>query len=69
MPNSLLWDGREPITDAMVRYGMRDAFQAAIDGGNKNEAAKILCDVGADELTAWQMIAILIPAQDEQPAG
>jgi hypothetical protein len=69
MPNSLPWDGREPITDAMVRYGMRDAFQVAIDDGDKNAAAKILCDVGADELTALQMIAILIPAEDKQPAG
>jgi hypothetical protein len=54
------WDGREPITDAMERFAMRDAFQAAIDGHNRAEAVRILCAVGANEETAWAMIAILI---------
>jgi hypothetical protein len=61
MPYRTPWDGREPITDAMVRYGTRDAFQTAIDGGDREQAARILCDVGADEETAWRMIAVLIP--------
>jgi hypothetical protein len=38
-------------------------------GGKRYEAAKLLCDVGADELTAWQMIAILIPEADEPNNG
>ena len=58
------WNGREPITDAMVRYGTRDAFQVAIDGGDREQAVRILCDVGADVETAWEMIAVLIPAEN-----
>ena len=61
MPDRLSWDRREPITDAMVRYGLRDAFQIAIDSGKRDEATKLLCDVGADEETAERMIEILIP--------
>jgi hypothetical protein len=63
------WDGREPITDALVRRGMRDAFQAAVDQGNRAEAVQVLCDVGADEETAWQMIDVLLPAEDEPPVA
>jgi hypothetical protein len=58
------WDGREPITDAMERFAMRDAFQGAIDGRNRVDAVRILCAVGANEETAWEMIAILIPTDE-----
>lgn len=67
MPNSLSWDGQEPITDALMRYGVRNDFQAAVDSGKREAAVSILRDVGADELTAWQMIAILIPVADGPP--
>ena len=68
MPYRTPWDGREPITDASVRHGTRDAFQRAVDGGDRQKAAQILCDVGADEETAWRMIAVLIP-DDSTPGG
>jgi hypothetical protein len=55
------WDGREPITEAMERFAMRDAFQGAIDERNRVEAVRILCAVGANEETAWAMVGILIP--------
>jgi hypothetical protein len=60
------WDGREPITDAMVRRGVRDEFQVALDDRNRVEAVQILCDVGVDEETAWQMIEVLIPENGEK---
>jgi hypothetical protein len=64
MPHRTPWDGREPITDAMVRYGLRNAFQVAVDSSDRDGAVRILCQVGANEETAWQMIAILIPFDD-----
>lgn len=58
------WDGREPITDALERRGLRDVFQVAVDHRKRGESVQILCDVGADEETAWRMIDILIPHID-----
>jgi hypothetical protein len=58
------WDRREPITDAMKRWGLRDAFQQAVDGENREEAARILCAIGSDEQSAWEMVAVLIPTKD-----
>ena len=68
MPRRTAWDGQEPITDALERYGLRDEFQAAIDRGDRDEAGRILSDLGADEETAWEMVAVLIPGEsDESP--
>jgi hypothetical protein len=61
MSNRTRWDGREPITDALARCGVRDAFQAAVERGDRDEAGRILSDIGADEETAWEMVAVLIP--------
>jgi hypothetical protein len=69
MPNSLPWDGREPITDAMVRHGVREDFQAATDRGDCAASIMILCDVGADEATAYEIVAMLVPAEDEPIIG
>jgi hypothetical protein len=60
MSHQIPWDGREPITDAMVRYGLRDDFQAAVDRGDREESMRILRDIGADDQTAWEMVAVLI---------
>jgi hypothetical protein len=64
MPHKTPWDGREPITDAMERFAVRDAFQRAIDANNSEEAVRLLCLVGANAETAWAMITILIPAEE-----
>lgn len=56
-----LWDGREPLTDALVRWGTRAAFAQAIDEHNHEEAVRLLCEVGADLDTANQVVAFLIP--------
>ena len=63
MTNTELWDGREPITDALVRLGLRDAFQVAVDERNREVAVSFLCDVGANEVDAACMVDILIPAE------
>jgi hypothetical protein len=65
MPHRTLWDGQEPIIDAMERFALREAFQTAVDRGDRDEAGRILCDVGADEETAWEMVAVLIPDEIE----
>jgi hypothetical protein len=69
MPHRTPWDGREAITDALVRYGVRDEFQVAIDSGAGTTAARLLCEVGADIETAWEIIAILVPEPSEPPVG
>ena len=56
-----LWDGREPLTDALVRWGTRAAFAQAIDEKNREEAIRLLCEVGANLDTATQIAAFLIP--------
>jgi hypothetical protein len=66
MPHRTPWDGREPITETMERWGLRDAFQEAVDGQNREEAARILCEVGANEETAWDMVAVLIPKHESK---
>jgi hypothetical protein len=60
MSHRALWDGREPITHAMDRWDLRDAFQEAVDEKDRAEAVRILCAVGADDETAWHMVAVLI---------
>jgi hypothetical protein len=60
------WDGREPITDALERRGLRDVFQIAVDHGRREEAIEFLCDVGADANTAERMVRILIPEQQSE---
>ena len=58
-----------PRTDYR-RHGalrVRDAFQAAVDRGDREESMRILCDVGADEQTAWEMIAVLIRTEGGEP--
>jgi hypothetical protein len=65
MPQRTLWDGHEPITDALERFALREAFQTAVDRGDRDEAGRILCDVGADEETVWEMVAVLIPDEIE----
>jgi hypothetical protein len=44
----------------MERWGVRDTFQDAVDGENCEGAARILTTVGADERTAWEMVAVLM---------
>jgi hypothetical protein len=67
MPNrSAPWDGREPITEALLRRSLRDVFQVAVDRGNRGEAVQILRDVGADEETAERMIDVLIPLSESE---
>jgi len=56
-----LWDGREPLTDALVRWGTREAFAQAVDERNRDEAIRLLCEVGADMDTATQIVVFLIP--------
>jgi hypothetical protein len=51
----------------MERYGVRESFQVAIDGGKRDEAVRTLCDVGADEVTAWEIVAVLIPVEGSAP--
>jgi hypothetical protein len=63
MPDRILWDGREPITDALERFQVRDDFQRAVDGSRREESIRILLDIGADEITAWRMIEVLIPGE------
>ena len=65
-PTTEPWDGREPITDALVRRGLRDVFQFAVDHGRREEAIEFLCDVGADAETAARMVHILIPNQQSE---
>jgi hypothetical protein len=55
------WDGHEPITDALSRYALRAEFQTAVDGGEREAAERILCEVGADVATACEIVAVLIP--------
>jgi hypothetical protein len=61
MPHRIPWDGREPITEAMERYGLRNEFQVTLDRGDRTAAERILCEVGADEETAFAMMRVLIP--------
>jgi hypothetical protein len=61
------WDGRELLTSALERHGMRAAFLNAVNGRKRDEAKRILCKVGADDATARRMIAILIPGDDGTP--
>jgi hypothetical protein len=56
-----LWDGSEPLTDALVRWGTREAFAQAVDERNREEAIRLLCEVGADLDTPKQIVAFLIP--------
>lgn len=61
------WDGRELLTSALDRHGMRAAFLAAVKRCNRDEATRILCKVGADDETARRMITTLIPGDDGAP--
>jgi hypothetical protein len=58
-----LWDGREPITAVLTRFILRDDFQYAVDHGDRETAIRILRQIGADELTAGEMVAVLIPVE------
>ena len=44
------WDGRELLTSALERHGMRAAFLNAVNGRKRDEAKRILCKVGADDI-------------------
>lgn len=67
MPQRIPWDGRELITDVLKRFALREDFQAALDGGDRIRAVRILCAIGVDEESAWKMIAVLIPTKMNQP--
>jgi len=69
MPQRTPWDGREPITDAMVRFGVREDFQAATDRKDRAAAIGILCEVGADEETARRIVEVLVPADKSDLPG
>jgi hypothetical protein len=58
------WDGREPIIDAIERYGLRDDFHAAIRARNREAAVLILYRVGADAELAFDILATLITEPD-----
>jgi hypothetical protein len=59
------WDGQEPITEAMQRCGVRDAFQSAVNRGDRDEAVRMLCQAGVDYVTAWEMFDFLSHTDDE----
>jgi hypothetical protein len=50
------WDGCEPVTDALDRFGLRDLFDLAVQNGLRVEAVTLLVYVGVGESRASMII-------------
>jgi hypothetical protein len=65
--NPALWDGDEPIVDALARHGLRDVFQLAVEGGEREMAIGFLREVGATRSDAVEIVEILWPSENKKP--
>jgi hypothetical protein len=59
------WDHREPIIDALARFGLHEHFREAVNEGNRELAVADLCEVGADMETAGDIVAFLLQPLDD----
>jgi hypothetical protein len=66
-PKPKPWDGSEPVTDALERFGLANNFYSAIDGGNGDAARQLLRDVGVDPESAERIVAGVLKGEGREP--
>jgi hypothetical protein len=60
--NAKPWNGSEPVTVALDRFGYLDVFQAFLSKGDRYSAVKLLLSVGVNSATAQRIVALAFQA-------